>query len=133
MTGIQKSELVIAKILELLMEWGVRSCDLEFQELKLDNEYAPYFFPCVVWLRDEGIIRTGDLMQFLDGPGAGIVSNPVLTSYGMNLMGKEIFVGAGKKSIGQRVKEVSEGKVDYHRIGDAFGGILGGFTKSVSS
>ncbi|SEP14319.1 hypothetical protein SAMN04490248_1292 [Salinihabitans flavidus] len=57
MDDLQRSETVIAKILSLLMEWGIQETQLEFSELDLSDEYRPFFFSCVKWLEAEGVIR----------------------------------------------------------------------------
>ncbi|TLP69184.1 hypothetical protein FEE96_02555 [Parasedimentitalea maritima] len=133
MSDLLKSELVIAKILELLMDWGIQETQLEFKELGLSEEYAPHFFPCVEWLKDEGVIRTGKVFKYLEGGGSGIVSGPVLTSYGLAALGHKITVGENEEKLSEAVKEVSSGTKSYSNIGDLVGGILGGFTKSISS
>ncbi|WP_291735190.1 hypothetical protein [Leisingera sp. F5] len=133
MSDLPKSELVIAKILELLMDWGIQETQLEFTELGLSEDYASHFFPCVEWLRDEGIIRTGKISKYLDGNAAGIVSSPVLTSYGLAALGHKVKVGEIEEQLSQAVKDVSSGGKSYSQIGDLVGGILGGFTKSIGS
>jgi len=88
MDDMQKSELVIAKILQLLMDWGVQSCQMKFQELELDKEYLNFYTPCVNWLIDEGVIRVSDVSTVMSGDSR--VLNPVLTSYGMRVLGTKL-------------------------------------------
>ena len=133
MDETQKSELMIAKILSLLMEWGIQESELRFEELDLDDKFRPFFFPCIQWLVSEGVIRTGNLHQFLDGPGAGLVSRPVLTSYGMKILGLTLQLGDQDMPMSTAIAEVSKNGKSYSQVGDFFGGLLGGFTKSVGS
>jgi len=46
-------------------------------------------------------------------------------------MGSEIEIDGVKQPLSKTVTEVSEGRVNYHRIGDAIGGLIGGVIKSV--
>ncbi|MCE8509263.1 hypothetical protein KBY28_12495 [Ruegeria pomeroyi] len=133
MDDIQKSELVISRILSLLMEWGIQECELRFSELQLDEEFAPFFFPCVEWLIDEGVIRASGIDKFLEGNAAGIVRRPVLTSFGMKILGRSVELEEGSISLSKAVREVSEQGRSFSQIGDFFGGLLGGFTKSMGS
>ncbi|NOR61999.1 MAG: hypothetical protein GQ535_05815 [Rhodobacteraceae bacterium] len=129
--NIQKSELVIAKILALLMEWGVNSTQLKFEELELDDEYVSYFIPCINWLVAESVIRTGSIKQFtsLDG----IVMNPVLSSYGMRILGLEVSLDGNSMTLAKAVKDVQSGERLYSQLGNFSGGFLGSLIKSVSS
>jgi hypothetical protein len=128
---LQKSELVISKILSLVISWGIQSSDLKFEELELDQSYKTFFIPCVRWLCDEGIIRSGKIYEF--GADEGIVMQPVLTSFGMRVMGSDIQLGQSTEKIATAVDRVSSGERSYSQVGDFFGGILGGLTKSLGS
>ena len=131
MDELQKCELVIARILNLLMAWGIQECDLRFEELGLDPEYAPFFFPCVVWLRDEGIIRCHAVEQLMHGPGTGLVSRPVLTAQGMHLLGLKRPIGDAERNVSDAVRDVSGGHSSYARVGNFTGGLLASFIKSM--
>jgi hypothetical protein len=131
MDDLQKSELVISKILTLVKGWGIQSTELRFEELELPNELLPFFVPCIRWLSDEGIIRSGKIYEFDEGEG--IVMQPVLTSFGMRVMGSDIQLGESTEKIATAVDRVSSGERSYSQVGDFFGGILGGLTKSLGS
>ncbi|MBL4808224.1 MAG: hypothetical protein JKY31_13210 [Rhodobacteraceae bacterium] len=133
MDNIQKSELVIAKILGLLMEWGVQKNELTFEELKIDSAYSNFYFPCINWLVAEKVIRVSKIMQFANGAADGLVQNPVLTSHGMRVLGLQISYGDGGITMAEAVKSVQSGDKSYSQFGDFFGGFLGGFTKSLGS
>ena len=131
MDDLQKSELVISKILSLVISWGIQSSDLKFEELELDQSYKTFFIPCVRWLCDEGVLRALKIHTLAGG--GGIITNPVLTSYDMNLMGETIQLGNEAEKMATAVGKVSSGERSYSQTGDFLGGLLGGFTKSLGS
>lgn len=131
MDNIAKSELVIAKILGLLMEWGLIDCELQFNELGLDEDFLPFFVTCIRWLESEGVIRTRKVETFWGG--GGIVMGPTLTAHGMALMGNNIKVGEAEITIGTAVKETSKESGFYTGVGDFGGGFVGGLLKSLGS
>ncbi len=134
MNDLEKSELVISRILSLLMEWGIQESRLEFSELELDaTEFGSFFWPCIEWLVAEGVVRTETHHRTLGSVHSGEVLNPVLTSYGLKLLGQRLSVGQEQEQLADRVKQVSKSGTNYSGIGDLVGGILGGFTKSISS
>lgn len=135
MDDLQKSEVVIAKILNQLAEWGLQNCQLKFDELELDNTYRPFFFVCSEWLVDEGIIRCKDIYKYSGENGGedGYLNIPVITSYGFALLRQEFFGTEGNGNLSEAIKNVADGKKPYSQIGDFVGGILGGFTKSIGS
>ncbi|WP_299791269.1 hypothetical protein [uncultured Marivita sp.] len=132
MDDIQKSEIVISKILGLLMEWGIQECDLEFDELELDESYRPFFFACISWLENEGVIRTDEVVRTLDNVAAGVVIRPVLTSYGMRIMEAEVDLpGVPSQPVSKAVQEVQSGNAQYAKAGNFTGGLLASFIKSL--
>ena len=135
MDDLQKSEVVIAKILNQLAELGLQSCELKFDELKLDDTFKPFFFVCSEWLVDEGIIRCKSITKYTGQNGGvdGFLNTPVITSYGFALLRQEFFGAKGSGNLSEAIKDVADGTKGYSQIGDFVGGILGGFTKSISS
>ena len=133
MTPLERTNLLLAKILEKAMENGVSHWSSQFDDLELDQEFATHFYPCVKWLEAEGLIRVGEYARTMGGIANGSVENITLTSLGMTVLGTEIEVGGRKKPLSKAVTDVSEGRVDYHRIGDAIGGLIGGVIKSVGA
>lgn len=131
MENIEKSEIVIAGILNKALEFGLQQNDLRFEELELSNEFAPYFATCVDWLIAEGLIRVGNHQKVLSG--MSFVLNISLTSYGFAVLGRKLTIGGEEMEIGQAVKKVASSGSGYSGAGDFFGGLLGGFTKSISS
>lgn len=131
MDDLQRSELVISKVLTLVARWGIQQTDLKFEELELSDEFIPFFIPCVEWLEAEGVIRTKNITQFASG--AGIVLRPVITSLGMKMMGAQITLGEENEKLATAAAKVSSGEKSYSQVGDFFGGLLGGFSKSLGS
>jgi hypothetical protein len=129
MENIEKSELVIAKILGLLLEWGLSANRLEFSELGLDSEYTKFFSTCVEWLEAEGLIRTTKVHVF--SGGEAIVVGPVLTARGLAIMGNRIKVGGTDTTIATAVKETTKETGYYTGFGDFSGGFVGGLLKSL--
>ncbi len=133
MDNIQKSELVIAKILALLMEWGVQKSELTFEELEIDESHANFYFPCINWLVAEHVIRVGSIKQFKNSAASGSVYDLVLTSHGMRTLGLQISFDNKDITMAEAIKNVKSGDKYYSQVGDFFGGLLGGFSKSVGS
>ena len=133
MDNFDKSELVIAKILDKAIENGIREWMLQFTDLMLDTEYAPFFYPCLRWLEAEGIIRVQAYHRTMGGIASGHVQNISLTSHGLVALGHTIKIGDDTDKMSEAVKKVSSGEKSYAQVGDFVGGILGGFTKSISS
>lgn len=131
MDNLEKSELVIAKILGLLMEWGLADTELKFEELELDEEFLPFFATCVEWLEREGIIRARKVHQFKGGEA--LVVGPTLTARGLALMGNHLKIGDAETTVGEAVKETKKETTFYTGLGDFGGGFVGGLFKSLGS
>lgn len=131
MTNLEKSELVIAKILGLLMEWGISDELLDFSQLGLEEEYLPFYIPCVKWLQAEGILRANEVYEVMNGNGR--VLAPTLTAHGLSLMGRSLAVGEATTTIGEAVKKTSKKTEYYTGAGDFTGGFIGGLLKSLGS
>lgn len=127
----QKSEFVIARILERLMKRGLQRGILQFNDLDLEDNFLPFFTTCVNWLIGEGIIRVSTAQEFSEGEGAYV--NAVLTAHGYSLLGQPVLMGEERQKLGEAVKKVSSERVSYARFGDFLGGVLGGLAKSLGS
>ena len=131
MSNLQKSEVVIARILQILVESGIQAWQIEFEELELDEDFRPFFVPCAKWLRDEGIVRVSEIAEF---SGGATILHPVITAFGLHKLGMSVsFSDSEKINLGDAVRDVSQRKAPYAQLGDLVGGILGGFTKSIGS
>ncbi len=129
--NLEKSELVIARILDKLIEYGFQHSSLKLEEIELGDSYSSFWIPCCDWLCDEGIIRVSDHTKFFDG--SSILQNPVLTAYGISLLGRTIGPVDDARNLQSAVREVSSTRVSYASVGELFGGLLGAFTKSIGS
>jgi hypothetical protein len=132
MEAMERSNLVLAKVLDLAMENGLAHWSLSFSDLNLGPEYSTHFYPCIEWLEREGLIRVGDYARTLGGLANGSVENIALTSRGMAILGQTVEINSQPEQLSSAVRKASEGRVDYHRVLDAIGGLLGGIIKSVS-
>ncbi|WP_223641324.1 hypothetical protein [Rhodobacter sp. TJ_12] len=131
-TNLQKSELVISKILECLLDRGLQhGTRLCFTDLDLPSDHLPIYNGCCTWLIEEGIIRCEGKAQPIVGPC--VLQNPMITSKGFSILDQTFIAQEGKVRVGHAVKEVASGSINYAGIGDFFGGLLGGFTKSIGS
>ncbi|MEM7488313.1 MAG: hypothetical protein AAF390_04220 [Pseudomonadota bacterium] len=129
--NLGKSEVVVAKVLNLLMEWGIRECELRFSELDLSEDYAPFFYPCIMWLEAEGVIRVREYHRTMGGTASGLVDQPVLTSYGLSILGAKFNPGKSDEKVAEAVSDVSAGNGSYARAGNFAGGLLASFIKSM--
>lgn len=131
-TNLQRSELVISKILECLLDLGLQQgTQLRFEDLELPEEYAPIYNGCCAWLIEEGVIRCANTSQAMGG-NLGMIS-PMVTSRGFALLDQPFAVSEDRIRVGQAVKEIAGGQKNYAGFGDFVGGLLGGFTKSMGS
>lgn len=130
--NLKKSERIIALILQDLLETGLcYGTELSIEELDIEatEENEDFFQGCCLWLLDEGIVRCTNYDQVRKG--APMV-NPVISAHGFALLG-QTFLSETNEKLGDAVKKVAEGSTSYSGWGDFVGGILGGFTKSISS
>ncbi len=125
----QKSEVIIAKILNHLSENGTTKCTIEIPTIDPNNEISiekKEFLDTLDWLEDEGIIRIGKGWLGLVG-----ASDCVLTSHGFNVLGRPL---GATGTVGSVAKEIDEKNgIGLSSAGDFLGGLIGGFTKSISS
>jgi hypothetical protein len=125
----QKSEVIIAKILNYLSENGTKKCTIEISTIDPKNEISiekSEFLDTLNWLEQEGMIRSGAGWLGLVGR-----SDCVLTAYGFGVLGSP-FGQVG--TVGSVAKEINDNNGSgLSNIGDFLGGLVGGFTKSISS
>lgn len=129
---MQKSELMVSKVLEHLLNLGLQQgTRLSFDDLGLPEDYGSIFNGSCAWLIEEGIIRCSNKAQPLSG-NVTLVS-PMITAKGFALLDQPFGVGDNKILVGQAIKEIAGGQVSYSGFGDFVGSFLGGFTKSMGS
>ncbi len=126
---LEGSQKMIAAIVNDLSRRGVRRGSLDVSDLSLDEDLLDpaLFLDSILWLEGEGIIRSSSEHSFtMDGTA----HNYTLSAYGYRLLEQNF---QGEMKLGQAVKEAAEGSRSFTGVGDFFGGLLGGFTKSMSS
>ncbi len=129
-TNVEKSELVIARILVALLDRGFQAGGLECSDLELPNDHKDFFDESVKWLNAEGIVRFDEFKRHNGYQG---MFNPTLTSKGFKLLGSAITVGEERVELKEIVADVSKQNGAWSQMGEFTGGLLGSFTKSVSS
>lgn len=133
MDGLARTNLVLAKILNIAMANGVCHWQLSFDELELGEEYEIHFFPCVEWLENEGLITVGEYARTLGGYASCSVIDIALTSRGMSALGQKIEIGGQQTTLAKQVEGQANGSISASAIGDFIGSMLGGYTKSIGS
>jgi hypothetical protein len=53
MEALERTNLVLAKVLELAMDKGISHWSLEFSDLGLDQEYSSFFFRALSGLNEK--------------------------------------------------------------------------------
>lgn len=129
MDNLEKSELVIAKILETQMQKGIQYGLVDFSAVIADESLEPFVAECFFWLESEGIVRARDTLE-TDGNFAAI--SPVLTSYGFSVLGKKMEFSDDVDNVAAAVANVSTGHSAYAKAGNFSGGLLAAFIKSMS-
>ena len=130
-SNLEKTELVIAKILSLLMENGLKESMLSFGSIDLSSDYEPFFKTSFLWLIDEGLVRSRTNMESITS--AFHAYDPVLTAKGFSVLGSKLQFHGGKVALAAIVEDKAANAGMYTGVGDFLGGLLGGFTKSVGS
>lgn len=131
--ALAESEEMVAKILNYLAQRGVRLTDVSVLELGYpkDNKLEVLFANAINWLINEGVVRQRALHEIQGGTQhESVARNCVLTSKGFALLSKPF---KGSLTLGAAVRETAEGGPGYSNIGELLGGLLGGFTKTISS
>jgi hypothetical protein len=130
-SNLEKTELVIAKILSVLMENGLKESTLVFRTLDLSDDYEPFFKTCFLWLIDEGLVRSRT--NILSIGSAFHAYDPVLTAKGFAVLGSKLLFKDGQVALASVVEDKATDSGMYTGIGDFLGGLLGGYTKSIGS
>ncbi|MFS4437152.1 hypothetical protein ACMA5I_02950 [Paracoccaceae bacterium GXU_MW_L88] len=127
MTDLEKSELLVAELLDSLSTQGTRIEVYNHAEFPWLAGDPGLFRNTVQWLAEEGVVRAlWHESSTMRDPVVGIV----LTSLGFQLLSRKF---KGELSLIDAAKEVRDGKASYANpdAGGFVGGILGGFTKSI--
>ena len=109
-SNLEKSEVVIATILKLLLDKGLQGSMLSFKSLDLPGEYEPFFKTCFLWLVFEGLVRSSNNIESINS--AFHAYDPVLTAKGFSTLGHDIFINGNKEALATAVESISRSKVD---------------------
>ncbi|MGC9419978.1 MAG: hypothetical protein ACP5EN_13510 [Rhodovulum sp.] len=132
-SNLEKSQKMIARLIECAAENGIKESMIQFSDLGLDSSYEEYFYPCLEWLEREGIVRTKAHHRTMGGAASGSIQNLVLTSVGQSLLGMKVSVGDKEETLAETVEKVSKGDQSYSKFGDFLGGAIGGPIKSLGA
>jgi hypothetical protein len=127
MNDLELSEKVMSDVLVGLFNQGLRGSDIQqVSDITNENIDDAFLMSVMQWLQREGLVH----FKFIDATSmqgrAGFYLGSCLTSRGFAAMGTS-FIGD------QTIGNVSEGNAKFTNVGDFIGGLLGGFTKSISS
>ncbi|WP_425100199.1 hypothetical protein [Tropicibacter sp. S64] len=131
---LNESERMIAMIIGHLADGGVTRQTFSVRELgyEANDDSHRLFRDAVLWLGYEGIIASGYTErknQFSQKDNTIFARSFFLTSKGFKLLSEKFD---GELTLGAAVKEANSNGTGYANAGTFFGGILGGFTKSIS-
>lgn len=133
MDSLAKSEHIVAAIVAHLAERGVQRTNFSVEDvgLELTEDNDKLFSDALRWLSDEGIIRSNERYDTVDGTENETIAIAfTLTSFGFDLLQNRF---EGDLKLGAAIQQAKDGSGGYSNIGDLIGGILGGFTKTISS
>ena len=124
---LEISEKMIAAVVHALAGRGVKRTEFSLNDFELEGGDINLFVDALLWLSSEGIIRsTVEPPYLLDGTAYGFT----LTAYGYRLLEQDF---RGGMTLGRAIRETKETGRSFSSVGDFFGGLLGGLTKSISS
>jgi len=130
---LELSEKIVADVLVKLFEHGLTGIDIKRPSDITDTEVdSEKFMSIMNWLKSEKLIYFDFIdTSHMQGRSA-IYRRTVFTIHGFASMGHEFGV-IKNLTIGQAAKKVSEDGSNFASAGDFVGGLLGGFTKSIST
>ena len=131
MNNLEKSAVVITKILARLAETGLQGSTLQQTSLDLDDELRVFFPVCFKWLQSEGLVRAANVKEFFNNDLAAV--NPVLTARGFQMLGQELEFRGKTTNLEMALKDAARDSISVSSVGDFLGGLWGGFTKSLGS
>lgn len=139
--NLEAQSAIVAAILRELLRAGITRSQLSVDQFRKDIREVGYpepadfeglFTDIMIWLKDEGVIRFGTISD--DGRGGDLFFDVVITGHGMNLLGKSIDAlnGASAADAIMEIKDKNASASQLVKLGGLIGGVIGGFTKSVS-
>jgi hypothetical protein len=129
LTNHQKSELVVAKVLQYLLDRGLQPTELDEATLGLSDELQPFLPTCIQWLANEHLIHleSGSISR----PDSIRLINPMVSAKGFSVLDAPFGPSSNNETVGDAVQKVSAGQSTYARAGNFAGGLLASFIKSM--
>lgn len=127
----EMSERMVTKIVAHFAEQGVIREDLNLEKLGYEPSEATanLFVDAMSWLSNEGIINTNQKLAFTMGSSPRALGF-TLTSKGYAMLASPF---EGELTLGAAIKHAQRTGQGYSNVGELLGGLLGAFTKSISS
>ena len=125
----EQSTVMLARLVQRLADNGVIKEDISSDDFVSDHtaqNEVQIFCDLIDWLSREGVIRTDGGYS---GGNGDFVYDLVLTSRGFWLLEQDYTANL---TLGAAIKAVSQNGAMTSGLGDFVGGMLGGFTKSIS-
>ncbi|MCT4333671.1 hypothetical protein MU516_12425 [Paracoccus sp. YLB-12] len=131
MSRLDDSKTIIARIIANLEDNGVIATALHVSDFYSDytSEDALLFSSAISWLAAENVIRFRGEPIPDDADDTNHYS-AVLTSFGFLALEREL---SSALTLRDQLKEARAGARNWASVGDLVGGILGGFSKTISN
>lgn len=131
MSRLDASRVIVAEIISSLEENGVIPSEIHVSDFrpKYTLEDSRLFASAVSWLAAESVIRLRG-KPIADTDDDTLHYEVVLTSFGFSALARQL---SGNLTLREQLKEAREGQRTWSGVGDLLGGVLGGFTKSISN
>jgi hypothetical protein len=139
--NLEAQSAIVAAILRHLLKGGIMRSDLSVDQFRPDILAAGYpepadfegmFSDIMVWLKDEGIIRSGQVTG--DGNNGDLFIDCVITGHGLDLLRRKADVLGGQTAadVIMSTRDNDAPASVLVKFGGLIGGVLGGFTKTAS-
>lgn len=139
--NLEAQSEIVAAILRRLLEGGITKTDLSVDLFRSVIRTAGYpepadfeglFSDVMTWLRDEGVIRFGQVFE--DGDNRDFFADCVITGHGMDLLRRkaDVLGGATAAEVIMSTKDRDASASQLVKLGGLIGGIIGGATKALS-
>lgn len=129
--NLEAQSAIAAAILRRLLKGGITRSDMSVDDFRPDIVAAGYpepadfdglFFDIMTWLRDEGIIRIGQVAD--DGGGGSFFTDCVITGQGMDRLRQksDVLGGATAAEVIMSTKEHDASAPQLVKLGAIIGG-----------
>ncbi len=129
-TTLDHHMAVMGRIIAKFVSAGLMPHDIDTGEAEKflgTLEDKQVFGAVIIWMLDEGIIRSKHVSRMMDGTAD--LRDVQLTAKGLAIVKQPL---PGGDTIEKRVQSQTGGNAFWSSIGDLVGGFAGGFTKSIA-